>query len=589
MRLIGDVPIYVAPGLGRPPRAPGAVPRRRGGGHAAGRLHRQGPAVGQPALRLAGAAAPRLPLVDRAASAHVRALRRRADRPLPRLRRLLGGARAARATRSSGRWQRGPGRAPFDAARARARRAAADRRGPRRDHPGGRAPARRRSASRAWSSSSSASSPATRRTPHRPRNHAEDTGRLHRHARQRHRARLVRRRSTTAVRAEVDAAIDARRRARARAALVADPARLRLAGARGDGADAGRARARLRGAHEHARAASAGAWKWRLDRLPTAAPGAAAAGGDRGGGRRGPRLWRPMAAPAAPDEILDVNRRYHDVAARRLRRQVGHLVRRDRPPAGARQGRASCSASGPGRSRASLEIGAGTGYFSLNLMQDGVIGAATCTDISPGHARDARGQRARARARGRDRRVRRRRAAVRGRELRPRARPRRAAPPARPRPRVRRVLARAARPAGRCSSPASRRATATGSRPSPSAPRCALAPTVAAGDRARGPRPPATAATRRPRARGRWSTSTRSSPATSSARRARPASTACACGRGAAGELVRLVQPHARGHRRPGGHPVGLDPVRLPRLPAAAGGRPRARSSRACRRSSSTT
>ena len=32
----------------------------------------------------------------------------------------------------------------------------------------------------------------------------------------------------------------------------------------------------------------------------------------------------------------------------------------------------------------SLEIGAGTGYFSLNLMQDGVIGAATCTDISPG-------------------------------------------------------------------------------------------------------------------------------------------------------------------------------------------------------------
>jgi SAM-dependent methyltransferase len=31
-----------------------------------------------------------------------------------------------------------------------------------------------------------------------------------------------------------------------------------------------------------------------------------------------------------------------------------------------------------------LEIGAGTGYFTLNLMQEGVIGAGTCTDISPG-------------------------------------------------------------------------------------------------------------------------------------------------------------------------------------------------------------
>jgi ubiquinone/menaquinone biosynthesis C-methylase UbiE len=90
-----------------------------------------------------------------------------------------------------------------------------------------------------------------------------------------------------------------------------------------------------------------------------------------------------MAAPAAPDEILDVNRRYHDVAARDYdakwgisfgeigRHQVLGKVRKllgDRP--------------GPfGRS---LEIGAGTGYFTLNLMQDGVIGSATCTDISPG-------------------------------------------------------------------------------------------------------------------------------------------------------------------------------------------------------------
>ncbi len=32
----------------------------------------------------------------------------------------------------------------------------------------------------------------------------------------------------------------------------------------------------------------------------------------------------------------------------------------------------------------SLEIGAGTGYFSLNLLQAGVVREATCTDISPG-------------------------------------------------------------------------------------------------------------------------------------------------------------------------------------------------------------
>jgi ubiquinone/menaquinone biosynthesis C-methylase UbiE len=90
-----------------------------------------------------------------------------------------------------------------------------------------------------------------------------------------------------------------------------------------------------------------------------------------------------MAAPAAPDKILDVNRRYHDVAARDYdakwgisygdvgRRQVlGKLTKLLGPR--------------PGPFRRALEIGAGTGYFSLNLASAGVIGAATCTDISPG-------------------------------------------------------------------------------------------------------------------------------------------------------------------------------------------------------------
>src|SRR6476661_2931280 len=90
-----------------------------------------------------------------------------------------------------------------------------------------------------------------------------------------------------------------------------------------------------------------------------------------------------MAAPEKAEDILEVNRRYHDVAADEYdgkwgisfgeigRQQVlGKLTK--------------LLGAHPGPYARSLEIGAGTGYFSLNLMQDGVIGAATCTDISPG-------------------------------------------------------------------------------------------------------------------------------------------------------------------------------------------------------------
>jgi ubiquinone/menaquinone biosynthesis C-methylase UbiE len=90
-----------------------------------------------------------------------------------------------------------------------------------------------------------------------------------------------------------------------------------------------------------------------------------------------------MAAPAAPDEILDVNRRYHDVAARDYDAKWGISF----GEIGRRQvlGKAvKLLGARPGPFRRALEIGAGTGYFSLNLMQDGVLGDATCTDISPG-------------------------------------------------------------------------------------------------------------------------------------------------------------------------------------------------------------
>ena len=99
----------------RPPRPSRALPRRRRGGHAAGHVLGHRPAVGQPALRLARAAAAAIRLVDGASAPHARAVRPRADRPLPRLRRLLGGARRARGPRCDGRWCRGPGASLFEA------------------------------------------------------------------------------------------------------------------------------------------------------------------------------------------------------------------------------------------------------------------------------------------------------------------------------------------------------------------------------------------------------------------------------------------------------------------------------------------
>ncbi len=96
-----------------------------------------------------------------------------------------------------------------------------------------------------------------------------------------------------------------------------------------------------------------------------------------------------MEAPAATatrsaDEIRDVNTRYHDVAAASYdskwgidfgeigQAQVTGKLRKLLGPA---------LEGGYGRS---LEIGAGTGYFSLNMLQTGVVREATCTDISPG-------------------------------------------------------------------------------------------------------------------------------------------------------------------------------------------------------------
>jgi SAM-dependent methyltransferase len=90
-----------------------------------------------------------------------------------------------------------------------------------------------------------------------------------------------------------------------------------------------------------------------------------------------------MAAPASAEAIRDVNTRYHDAAAEhydtkwgvdygeigrnQVRGKLHKLLGKPLPTFGR-----------------SLEIGAGTGYFTLNMLQDGVVREAVATDISPG-------------------------------------------------------------------------------------------------------------------------------------------------------------------------------------------------------------
>jgi SAM-dependent methyltransferase len=91
------------------------------------------------------------------------------------------------------------------------------------------------------------------------------------------------------------------------------------------------------------------------------------------------------AVVRSAQEIRDVNARYHDITAAGYdtkwgidfgevgQRQVLGKLRKVMDPA--------IAATGFGEA---LEIGAGTGYFGLNLLQAGVIGELTCADISPG-------------------------------------------------------------------------------------------------------------------------------------------------------------------------------------------------------------
>ncbi|HVY78569.1 MAG TPA: methyltransferase domain-containing protein [Solirubrobacterales bacterium] len=95
----------------------------------------------------------------------------------------------------------------------------------------------------------------------------------------------------------------------------------------------------------------------------------------------------PASPTATPEHIKDVNTRYHDAAADEYDAKWGI----DFGATGQEQVRAKLVKALGGQKRASfgqaLEIGSGTGYFSLNLVQLGVIEQLTATDISPGMLR----------------------------------------------------------------------------------------------------------------------------------------------------------------------------------------------------------
>ncbi len=90
-----------------------------------------------------------------------------------------------------------------------------------------------------------------------------------------------------------------------------------------------------------------------------------------------------MPPSLTDEEIRDVNTRYHDVAADHYDSKWGidfgelgleQVTAKVRKALGGK----------PGHYSRSLEIGSGTGYFTLNMMRAGLIEQATCSDISPG-------------------------------------------------------------------------------------------------------------------------------------------------------------------------------------------------------------
>jgi SAM-dependent methyltransferase len=93
----------------------------------------------------------------------------------------------------------------------------------------------------------------------------------------------------------------------------------------------------------------------------------------------------PAAPTATPEHIKDVNTRYHDAAADEYDAKWGidFGATGQRQVSGKLAKALGESINGLGFGDG-LEIGSGTGYFSLNLLQMGTIKRLTATDISPG-------------------------------------------------------------------------------------------------------------------------------------------------------------------------------------------------------------
>ena len=85
----------------------------------------------------------------------------------------------------------------------------------------------------------------------------------------------------------------------------------------------------------------------------------------------------------SPQDILDVNVRYHDLASESYDSKWGidYGAKGAAQVLGKMQKALGQQLRPMGRG---LEIGAGTGYFSLNLLKQGILTHVTCTDVSPG-------------------------------------------------------------------------------------------------------------------------------------------------------------------------------------------------------------
>ena len=95
-----------------------------------------------------------------------------------------------------------------------------------------------------------------------------------------------------------------------------------------------------------------------------------------------------------PSAIRQANVRYHDLAASHYDDKWGISYGETGQAQVVGKLRKALGRS-PDHFERALEIGAGTGYFSLNLMRAGVVGEAVATDISPGMLQALQGSAAR--------------------------------------------------------------------------------------------------------------------------------------------------------------------------------------------------